>query len=95
MLAVGGRQAPAALHSQLQAATAQQQVQSAERLYQLHHQAHSNLPLDVHPDYMSVLTACAALLWVKPALLHTHVCQLEQQMVKAEASLSRQSPCTN
>lgn len=57
--------------------------------YKLHRQPHARLPLSAHPDYVSVLTACAAWLWVKPMLLHAHVCQLEEQMSAAEAGMAK------
>ena len=63
---------------------------SSDRQYTLHRQAHVSLPTAAHPDYVSVLTACAAYLWIKPMVLHGYVCQLEEQMVAAEAASVQQ-----
>ncbi|CAL8468416.1 g7956 [Coccomyxa elongata] len=39
-------------------------------------------------DYVAVLTACAAHLWLQPSFLHRLVCQLEMNMGKLEADLA-------
>jgi hypothetical protein len=36
------------------------------------------------PDYVAVLTACAAYLWLRPGFLHRVVCRMEESMGKLE-----------
>ena len=57
-------------------------------MYKMHKQPHARLPLKAAPDYVSVLTASAAHLWIKPMQLHLCVCTLEEQMADAEAALA-------
>lgn len=72
---------------------------AALSLYMVHKQPHARLPLEAHPDLMAVLTACAAHLWIKPMLLHSCVCRLEEHVAAAEAVLAAQqvvqSPSTS
>ena len=67
----------------------------ADRMYTLHKQAHASLPLAVHPDYMSVLTACAAHLWIKPQHLHSYVCRVEEQVAATETALAAENRAHN
>lgn len=43
------------------------------------------------PDYVAVLTACAAHLWLQPSFLHRLVCQLETSMGRLEANAAKVS----
>lgn len=36
------------------------------------------------PDYVAVLTVCAAYLWLQPTFLHRVVCQLEELIGRLE-----------
>ncbi len=40
-------------------------------------------------DYVSMLTACAAYLWLQPSFLHRLVCQLEENMGQLESDLAK------
>ncbi|BDA43636.1 probable TATA box-binding protein-associated factor RNA polymerase [Coccomyxa sp. Obi] len=59
----------------------------AETLYRMACVTNASTEHRLGPDYVAVLTACAAHLWLQPSFLHRLVCQLEMNMGKLEADV--------
>ncbi|KAK9915291.1 hypothetical protein WJX75_007180 [Coccomyxa subellipsoidea] len=59
-----------------------------ETLYQMACVGEASAEHRLGADYVAVLTACAAHLWLQPSFLHRLVCQLELNMGKLESDLA-------
>lgn len=59
-----------------------------ETLYQMACLGEASAEHRLGADYVAVLTACAAHLWLQPSFLHRLVCQLELNMGKLESDLA-------
>lgn len=60
----------------------------AETLYRMSCVTDASTEHRLGPDYVAVLTACAAHLWLQPSFLHRLVCQLEMNIGKLEADVA-------
>ena len=60
----------------------------AETLYRMACVTDASTEHRLGADYVAVLTACAAHVWLQPSFLHRLVCQLEMNMGKLESDLA-------